>query len=244
MHLKFFGTRGVFPTSEQMISFLVTCENGKILLDAGSTSIFSGSNEYKNLDYILLTHHHNDHTAMLPHLVLARLFHKQPNEHDKPLNIISPEPITDILQTMGIEKLSIIQHSTYVPVSILGINLEYIETEHSRKNYCYKLTTNTHSLVYTGDTTYFPELAEFCKGVDLLVCEASYEDRNSQYAKLWGHMTPKMVAELIDKANPKTTILTHFVEMEGALFAKAIRTYLNRNTKIIYATEGLEIHLK
>ena len=237
MHLKFYGVRGVFPTSEQMVSAAISTQEGHILIDAGSTSVFQDLSTLEKTSHVFITHHHNDHIAVLPNLVLARLV----KTGEKCL-IVSPESVAGVMQSMELES-SDYHHTTVVPSSLLDLSVESMITAHPRKNYCYKFRSEEHSLVYTGDTTYCLSLAEFCCDVDVLVCEASYSDTNVDHAKYWGHMTPKMVARLIEEARPQITLLTHFVQMEGSEFCQAVTKHIGHSVEIVPAFEGFEMNL-
>ncbi|RLI52976.1 MAG: hypothetical protein DRP09_16810 [Candidatus Thorarchaeota archaeon] len=237
MHLKFYGVRGVFPTSEQMMSAAIWTREGHILIDAGSTSVFEDLCILEKTSHIFITHHHNDHIAMLPNFVVARLV-----KVGKKCLVVSPESVAEIMRSMELDSNDY-DHTTIVPSNTLNLTVESIVTAHPRKNYCYKFSSGESSLVYTGDTTYDLGLAEFCCGVEVLVCEASYSDKNVDHAKYWGHMTPKMVARLINDAKPQTTILTHFVQLEGFEFREAVVKHIGRSVEIVPAYEGLEVDL-
>ncbi len=241
MHVRFYGVRGGYPDTEQLVSLVVSTSEAKVLLDAGSTWIFQNRDDLLGLDYALISHIHNDHVAMLPHLVLARL----QQGISTPLPITAPEPVTEIMAGMGFGKDDpAFCQTTTVPARILDIRLSALETQHSRKNLCYRLETEVGSLAYTGDTACFDNLAEFCAGVDVLVCEASCADASLEKANHWGHLTPQTAARLIDAARPLRTILTHFMEMDGAAFASSVKQHLGRPADVVAAYGGYELNLK
>ncbi|HIP72931.1 MAG TPA: MBL fold metallo-hydrolase [Anaerolineae bacterium] len=243
MTLTFLGVRGVFPTTQQMVSLHIKSNQGNLLLDAGSTNIcnFKDAIETSN---VLITHHHNDHIAMLPNFLIARFYEAKHNvKAQEKCLIVSPEPLTGFLHSMELEESEDFIHTTEVPTTLSGITLEYIVTKHPKKNFCYKLQWNDCTLVYTGDTCFFPELVDFCSNVDLLICEASYKDDSSDRADHWGHMIPKTVAKLINDSKPTSTILTHFVEIEGEDFSQAVVRHLGKDVDVRPAYEGLTIKL-
>lgn len=96
-------------------------------------------------------------------------------------------------------------------------------------------------MVYTGDTSYFQGLVDFCLHTDLLICEASYSDKSVEKARKWGHMTPKMVSRLINETNAKNVVLTHFVEIEGAEFVYQVKKHVKPSVNVVAAYEGLLI---
>lgn len=240
MEIEFHGTSGVFPQFGQMVSLSISNVQGSILVDAGSARIFhhhQGKSIPKN---ILISHGHHDHIAYLPHLILANLYDTK-ERYLKPL-IVSPESIRPIMKLMDVDK-ELFSHSHIPPKVINGIKINSLVTNHVKKNYCYKFTSNYKSIVYTGDTAYFAALAKFCINVDLLICEASYGDDNLSKARKWGHMTPKTVAKLIGIAKPKHVILTHFVQLPGAEFVNQVQAHLNHKASIDFAHEGLTVKI-
>lgn len=66
------------------------------------------------------------------------------------------------------------------------------------------------SLVYTGDTAYFPELVEFCRGADVLISEATFPSEMGEKASQWGHMTVAQAARLGKVAGVGRLFLIHF----------------------------------
>ena len=59
------------------------------------------------------------------------------------------------------------------------------------------------------DTSPNPNTIEIAKDVDLLVCESSFSEEESQMAKERFHLTSKDAAEIAKKAKAKKLILTH-----------------------------------
>ena len=66
------------------------------------------------------------------------------------------------------------------------------------------------SYAYCTDTLYFPELAEFIKGVDLLYHEATFQTEKELYATTTFHATAGQAAEFARKAEAGKLIIGHF----------------------------------
>lgn len=60
-----------------------------------------------------------------------------------------------------------------------------------------------------GDLAHTRGLAEVVAGVDMLVCEATYMQRDAELARLHGHLTVSEAAALAQAAQVKTLVLTH-----------------------------------
>lgn len=245
MLLRMYGARGAFPTStDQMISFALFSDHGNLLIDVGSTSIFSDEKAISSIDHVIVSHTHHDHVALLPHFLISRRHHYLENHKDfKKCSILSPEPVTEILQSMSIREddLSVTIHNP--PSSFAGYTIDVIQTLHPRKNYCYKIHSETTTVIYTGDTAFFPELEKFCLGADVLICEASYDEKSTDLANYWGHMTPQGIARLVCSSNPRLTILTHFCVSNPETITNAVKRLVSVPESVIQGYDGLCLEL-
>lgn len=66
------------------------------------------------------------------------------------------------------------------------------------------------SYAYCSDTVYFPELADYVRGVDLLYHEATFLHDMAEEARRKGHATAREAAEVARAAAVGTLILGHF----------------------------------
>jgi ribonuclease BN (tRNA processing enzyme) len=62
-------------------------------------------------------------------------------------------------------------------------------------------------------------------------------------ALAWGHMTPQMTARLIENAQPKRLICSHFVEISGEEYVAAVQAHLAVPAQVEAAFDGFEIEL-
>lgn len=92
------GTGGTVPLPQRWLtSCFVRCQGNAVLIDCGEgTQIAMHEQKYscKQIDMILLTHFHADHTAGLPGLLLTMA----KSERTDPVTIIGPEGIGEFLQ--------------------------------------------------------------------------------------------------------------------------------------------------
>ncbi|CAH1002065.1 Ribonuclease BN [Neolewinella maritima] len=66
------------------------------------------------------------------------------------------------------------------------------------------------SYAYCSDTVYFPELADYVRGVDLLYHEATFLEDMTEEAAKKGHATAKQAAQVAVDAGAKELLLGHF----------------------------------
>lgn len=65
-------------------------------------------------------------------------------------------------------------------------------------------------ICYISDTKYFDKLIEYCRGADLIICEACYSKRDSKLAQEYYHLTAEEAAQIAREAEAKKLILFHF----------------------------------
>ncbi len=65
------------------------------------------------------------------------------------------------------------------------------------------------SIAVTGDAGRIDNLVDAVKDVDLLVCEATYLERDKEMARRYGHLTAEDAARLAREAGVRQLILTH-----------------------------------
>ncbi len=111
------GTAGTVPLPNRWLtSCLLRYQGSSILIDCGEgTQIALNSQKlsFKQIDTILLTHYHTDHTGGLPGLLLSMA----KAERQEPITIIGPKGIEEILK--GVQLLA-----RYIPFPIQYIELQ------------------------------------------------------------------------------------------------------------------------
>lgn len=243
MKITFFGTRGGFPTDQQMISLLVEHRQTKLLLDAGSPRIFEQPDLIVKLCAIFISHLHSDHSIMLPHLLLARL--KLTGEEYNPQNcpIFAPQNIEELMNSMDLAS-TLYSWAPTPPNQIGDVSIDFLYVKHARPTLAYKFSAiDSGTMIFTGDTSYFDELVDFCQAVDVLICECSYSRDNSEDAGRWQHMTTTDVANLVALANPHRVCLVHVLGLTPEEAAAEVRNQLpsGNSTEIIAGYDGLTL---
>ncbi len=151
MDIKFIGTGGAFDIDYGNSSALVDCNGKKILVDCGHTVFprLIQLNLIQEIDYILITHLHDDHVGSLSTLIFY-LYFFQPqkkvkliaplNFHQELINFLNFSQ-KNVLQFIEIEDLP----SFITPIDTY--NRHYLEMQ----TFGYIFSENQNHIVYSGD---------------------------------------------------------------------------------------------
>lgn len=227
------------------------------------------------LRHIFITHHHSDHNLELGNLVYNAwavglrtpiIVHGPPgidelmagffatNRFDIELRI-ADEGRPDLRALTEIRTYSegVVFESSMVKVTALA-NI-HPPLEHS---YALKFALSGKTIVFSGDTAYFPPLADFARGADILVHEVMYgpgiealAKRNPNAARLVEHLKASHtlaedVGRIASAAGVGHLVVNHFVpaddkSLTDEVWAQAIRT--TYQGKLTIGRDGLSIPL-
>lgn len=197
--LVLLGTKGgpaVRPGGPWPTSSLLEIEGRTIIVDAGlgvTRALTDAGVALKGLDLIFVTHLHSDHV-----LELGPLLHTAWTAGlETPVKVFGPAGTghywRQFLQSMDFDieirigdegrpdlrdLVSVEEFSEGPVFQENGLKVSALRVEHPPVTDCYALRfdAGARSVVFSADTTYFPALAGFSKGADLLVHEAMLEE--------------------------------------------------------------------
>ncbi len=125
------------------------------------------------------------------------------------------------------------------------------------ESYAIRFEFGDRTVVFSGDTAYFPPLAEFARGADFLIHEVMYGAalevlmrRNPNAASLMAHLKASHtlaedVGRIASAADVKTLVLNHFVPADKSvtpdMWASAVRTTFGGN--VVVGRDLLELAL-
>lgn len=202
------GTSSAYPTKNNPTSsYLVSTEEGSILLDCGSGSMLALEEvtDLEALNHVFISHKHPDHIADLGVLQHRRLVKKAMNKDLVDLQIFGSfeQPIKDEIKSIKSSKVFDLSS-----INKIGpFTVSFHQTVHPVEAYAIRLEANGKSIVYTADTAYCEELINFSKDVDLLITESSlypgFDGTSS------GHMNIDEAIQFGVKSSAKEVVLTH-----------------------------------
>lgn len=217
-------------------SYLVTEGDFTLLLDCG-TGVFSKLRtvcSYRDVDAIMVSHLHADHTLDLIPYSYALLY-STTADGTRPL-LYGPPGFMRLLghfaEAIGFhdQLLRAFEVQEYKPTDVLDVgpfSARFCEVPHFVPAYACELTgPSGRRFTYGSDCGYNDPLVEFSADTDLLILEATLGGVDVASAdELSGHMTAKQAGELGRTAGAKQLVLSHYsdeidasgIERDGAI---------------------------
>jgi ribonuclease BN (tRNA processing enzyme) len=267
--------RGYAPSPS---SNLLVWNNVPYVIDAGygvTFKLVDAKFPLTALRYIFITHHHSDHNLETGPLA----YNAWAIGLKTPVDIYGPSGVDalidgffagsnfDIETRMADEGRpdlrKLVTTHAYSEGSVFvgqGVTVTALRNRHPPivDSFALKFDFGGKTVVFSGDTTYFPALAEFARGADILVHEVAYGPalealaaRNPNAATLVEHLKASHtlaedVGRIAKAAGVKTLVLNHFVpaddkSLTDEVWTKAVRTTFDG--PIIVGRDLLEIPL-
>jgi ribonuclease BN (tRNA processing enzyme) len=227
------------------------------------------------LRYVFITHHHSDHNIELGPL----LYNSWAAGLRTPVDVFAPIGLkvlisgywesnrydleTRISDEGRPDLRTLVTAHEYSEGSVLStqdVKVSALRNIHPpvTESYALKFELGTKTVVFSGDTTFFPPLAEFAKGADYLIHEVLYGPAldalvsrrpNAERLKasiLSHHTLAEDVGRIAAQANVKTLVLNHFVpgddkSLTPQIWSDAVRTTFGG--KIVVGRDLLQLPL-
>lgn len=245
MKLRILGETGPYPApGGATTGYLLSTDEGNVLIDCGSgvVSELLKHVEVKDIDAVIVTHHHADHIVDIPVLRYAVMIHRLHNRREEPLTIYAhKEPAKDFAD-MPLEG-----HVTAEPldsqseVTLCGMKFTFANTVHAIPCLAVSAEYKGKRFVFSGDSGMSEELEQFAEGADFFLCEASWlhEHKGPDFI---GHLTSKEVGEIGKRRNVKNLCLTHiYPDYDRSLLKAEAEAEFGREVLVAYQGDVHEI---
>ncbi|HUH96931.1 MAG TPA: MBL fold metallo-hydrolase [Anaerolineales bacterium] len=216
MEIFLLGTGTAIPIKQHSPAGLVIkAEEQCLLFDIGPGTLgrlYLADATYDQINHLLLSHLHPDHTLDLATLLL--IFNCAPNaERITPFPITGCRGLEDFIKSMvglypEIAPLTfeLQLHQVYRDeFSIGNLKVQSAPTGHTPESVAYRLNDGKHSMVYSGDASPRGELVQLAKGADLLVSECSFPSG----WKTEDHLNADALGVIAQEAGVKSLVITH-----------------------------------
>ena len=249
MEILFLGTGTAIPIRQHSPAGLIVKTAGQCLLfDIGSGTLgrlHLVDVTYGQIDQLLLTHLHPDHTLDLATLLLV--FNYAPHAERT-----APFPITGCRGARAFFGRMVDLYPEVAPVSfdlqfrevyrdefaIGDVRLQSAPTGHTPESVAYRVHSEKHSIVYSGDAAPRGDLEQLAEGADLLISECSFP-------RGWeteDHLNADTLAQIASQAGVKSLVVTHCYPPALAVdVAGQIRSRFDGEVQV--AVDGLRLSL-
>lgn len=211
MQLTVLGCYGPYPAAGQSCSgYLVQEGDTAVLLDCGNgvLSRLRYHLEPWDLDAVILSHLHSDHVSDMMIIRYAMMI-KRNTDPGAPLTVYAPAAPQAEYERLKYKNFVVTHPITAQSSLSLGdLQISFSQGAHPVPSHVITIKSGGKKLVYSGDTEFFPELAQRIKGADIFLCEANYLRDDIQKGHV-NHMAAYQAANAARDGKVKRLILTH-----------------------------------
>ncbi|MGH3230464.1 MAG: MBL fold metallo-hydrolase [Streptosporangiaceae bacterium] len=244
MRLTVIGCSGSFPGPDSPAScYLLEAEGFRLVMDMGNGAlgVLQRHAELFAIDAICVSHLHVDHCVDLSSYWVARRY--APDGPRPPIPVYGPRGTTERVAGFCGEDAASIRARFEVrdlePAAVQEIGPFRITAEHMNhpvETFGFRIEHAGRTLAYSADTGETDALVRLAAGVDLLLCEASFQDSEDNPPDL--HLTARQAGEHATRARARELVLTHLVPWydRDRSLAQAAETYCG---PLSAATSGL-----
>lgn len=241
MDIKFLGkwSSNLVP-GQRNISFLL---EDKIIFEFGPhtlESLLDRNLDPNNIETLLISHMHLDHYAGIAELLWYRSIYKAKNH----LTILGPKGIRKNTELL----LKVLNTPTPWYGEQINPNTEYIEdanadfarvfrASHNIPCNEYRVEYGGKTIFYSGDTSYSEEIVEAASGVDWLLHETSYTDRDRELADFWCHSTWSDAMKVFKKSGAIHFVPVHLTQSSSELASSMV----GKVEGLVYPPDTLKI---
>ena len=195
MNILILGSGTSVPLAERASpSIAISLEGHLILMDIGPGTVRQlavAGLKYQDIDYIVISHFHPDHTADLIHFFFATRYPPVLEER-KPFTIVAPKGFDQFLELlkkpygrwldlperlMSTEELKTGENDSR---EFDGFTIHSAPVNHTPQSLGFRIEDNSgKSITYSGDTGYCEGIVELARDADLLILECSFPDEEA-----------------------------------------------------------------
>ncbi len=219
MKLTILGSGTSMPSALRVCSgYWVDVGPARLRLDCGAGTVHAMARsglDWEALTHQFISHFHLDHVGELAQLLFTMKYGLTRPRTD-PLRLSGPaglrallERVCDAYREELLTQRFPIELTELAPGEALplgdGALLRVAKTPHTIESLACRIEHEGRSIGYTGDTGPSEELAAFFAGVDVLVAECSFLDRENASK----HLTADLAADLAARAHAAHLVATH-----------------------------------
>ena len=242
--VTFLGSSAWFGTPDRAASgYLIEFEGTRFIVDMGGGTWrnLQGQIDYRTLDGIILTHRHPDHTIDVFQAFHARHY-GQPDPLP-PIPLWAPQETIDritgytseISESFDIKGIGNGDSFTFGPCEF-----GFVKMAHPPETLGVRVDSGGRSVAYSADCGPTSDFEQLAGGVDLFICEATFQDSDESWE---GHMSASQAGSAAHRVGAKRLILTHLPPGRdlGLSLTEAVRVAGDVETRL--GADGLRVEV-
>ena len=202
--LTVLGHSGSYPSAESACSgYLLRSSSATLWLDAGNGSLANLQRhvDLRDVDAVVLSHEHPDHTADLAGFYVACKYYL----HRDHVPVYAPAGVSDSVYYSG-DPIAWHDVTDGSRAEIGGLSLTFSRTDHPTETLAVRVDGEGRSLGYSADSGPAWSLSSLGPGLDLALCEATYLSDSEGRAQ---HMSARQAGRSGREAEVRRLVLTH-----------------------------------
>jgi ribonuclease BN (tRNA processing enzyme) len=219
VRLTVIGSSPAWPNAGGAHSGYLVSSNGKrLLLDCGPGVLgrLREHEEWPLLDAIAITHFHLDHWGDLVPWVWGSFYRSGHGDEHPELWVYrgGHDYLVELGSRLGFPDMfdrtfKVFEYDAETPFTTAGFRVLPVRLPHYRlETYGFRVSNDTATLAYTGDTGPSERIAELARDVDLLVCEATLLTGDAD-GEPRGHLSVDEALDAYNASGAKRLLLTH-----------------------------------
>ncbi|MFP5297626.1 MAG: MBL fold metallo-hydrolase [Actinomycetota bacterium] len=203
------GCAGMFATRERAASgYLLQIADANVWLDAGPGTWRNllGYIDYADLDAVVLTHHHPDHTSDVFMAYHARVYGQRDPLPKVPL--LAPRETIDRLRAFADldEAFEVTAVAAGEKRELAGAAFSFHRMAHPGETLGVRVEYGGGVFAYSADTGPDGELDALTKDANVFICEATFQEGDEGWE---GHMLAGQAAQIASRNGVMHLVLTH-----------------------------------
>jgi len=209
MRVRVIGSSGTFPDHGRPASgYLIEQGSTRVWCDAGPGTFMSLPVESDLIDAVVVSHQHPDHCSDLTAAFHAWTYRPEPRD---PVPLYAPQSVWDRLTAFLDQEPGSFAFTpvwTGDQVRFGELDVSFVEMDHSVPTVGSRWEGNGRTLFFTGDTGPAGDWREIARGVDVMLCEASYQGATED--KVYPHhLTAGEAGQIAREVGVGKLVLTH-----------------------------------
>ena len=256
MDIHILGAHNSESVDNSCVTFVV---DDKLAVEAGGLTSHLSARQQRNIDAVILTHHHMDHIRDIPGMAFSFF------AAGASLDIYAPAAVNVVIQTHFLNKMiypefqkipakkptvNFLAIEPYSQQRINGFTILPLPVCHPASSVGYQISDKQGKVVfYTGDTG--PDLADCWRRVSpqLLIIEVTMPDKFQDFAVKTGHLTPHLLEHELKSFRdikgylPQVVAIHLDASQEPEIREELAAVAANLPASITIAHEGMHLYI-